>query len=159
MIYDITKIWRKRLTHWLNELINQWISRLFIEQPRLHRVQWPRTNNVASWFYPQLYGSAYKKVKQSEVILYTDLPEQSCNGGTIPPDIIQILQEPDHHCFGSHSLKGSWAGLVTLTAYMAAKIGIEEYLMELFVKILFQCEDTILRWKIMAYKIALIAKT
>ena len=27
------------------------------------------------------------KVKPSEVILYTDLPEQSCNGGTIPADM------------------------------------------------------------------------
>ena len=35
------------------------------------------------------------KVKPSEVILYTDLPEQSCNGGTIPADIIQSLQRPD----------------------------------------------------------------
>ena len=35
------------------------------------------------------------KVKPSEVILYTDLPEQSCNGGTIPADIIQTLQRPD----------------------------------------------------------------
>ena len=34
VIYDIMKIWRKRLTEW----INQWITRLFIEQPRLHRV-------------------------------------------------------------------------------------------------------------------------
>ena len=34
MIYDITKIWRKRVT----ELINYLITRLFIEQPRLHRV-------------------------------------------------------------------------------------------------------------------------
>ena len=30
--------------------------------------------------------------------------------------------------------KGSWAGLVTLTAYMAAKKGIEEYLMDFFKK-------------------------
>ena len=35
------------------------------------------------------------KLKPSEVILYTDLPEQSCNGGTIPADIIQTLQRPD----------------------------------------------------------------
>ena len=35
------------------------------------------------------------KVKPSEVIMYTDLPEYSCNGGTIPADIIQTLQRPD----------------------------------------------------------------
>ena len=34
MIYDIMKIWRKRM----NEIINELIMRLFIEQPRLHRV-------------------------------------------------------------------------------------------------------------------------
>ena len=35
------------------------------------------------------------KVKPSEVTLYTDLPEQSCNGGTIPADVIQTSQRPD----------------------------------------------------------------
>ena len=37
--------------------------------------------------------------------------------------------------------KGSWAGLVTLTVYIAAKIGIEEYLMDKFLKIHYQLED------------------
>ena len=31
-------------------------------------------------------------------------------------------------------IKGSLAGLVTLTAYMAAKIGIDEYFMDKFLK-------------------------
>ena len=35
------------------------------------------------------------KVKPSKVTFYTDLPEQSCNGGTIPADIIQTSQRPD----------------------------------------------------------------
>ena len=34
VIYDIMKIWRKRMSY----LMNEWITRLFIEQPRLHRV-------------------------------------------------------------------------------------------------------------------------
>ena len=33
VIYDIMKIWRKRLTDWIDELM----TRLFIEQPQLHR--------------------------------------------------------------------------------------------------------------------------
>ena len=35
------------------------------------------------------------KGKPSEVLIYTDIPEYSCNGGTIPADIIQTLQRPD----------------------------------------------------------------
>ena len=35
------------------------------------------------------------KGKPSEVTIYTDIPEHSCNGGTIPADIIQTLQRPD----------------------------------------------------------------
>ena len=34
VIYDIMKIWRKRLTH----LINQLMTEVIVEQPRLHRV-------------------------------------------------------------------------------------------------------------------------
>ena len=41
--------------------------------------------------------------------------------------------------------KGSLAGLMTLTAYMAGKIAIEEYLMDKFLKIHYQLEDKILR--------------
>ena len=52
--------------------------------------------------------------------------------------------------------KGSWDGLVTLTAYIAAKIGIEEYLMDKFLKIHYQLEDNLLRWKVMPNKSALI---
>ena len=35
------------------------------------------------------------KGKPSEVNIYTDIPEYSCNGGTLPADIIQTLQRPD----------------------------------------------------------------
>ena len=35
VIYDIMKIWRKRKTHLMNQSI---MARLFIDQPRLHRV-------------------------------------------------------------------------------------------------------------------------
>ena len=38
VIYDIMKIRRKRLTDWLNEWMNQSMTKLFIEQPQLHRV-------------------------------------------------------------------------------------------------------------------------
>ena len=37
--------------------------------------------------------------------------------------------------------KGSWAGLVKLIAYNAAKLVIEEYLMTKFLKINYQLED------------------
>ena len=36
VIYDIMNIWRKRMIR----LINESVTRLFIEQPRLHRVCW-----------------------------------------------------------------------------------------------------------------------
>ena len=52
--------------------------------------------------------------------------------------------------------KGSWAGLVTLSLYMTAKIGIKEYLMDKFLKIHYQPEDKLLRWKVMPNKSALI---
>ena len=52
--------------------------------------------------------------------------------------------------------KGSWAGLVTLTAYMAAKIGIMEYCMDKYLKIHYQLEDKLFRWKVMPNKSALI---
>ena len=38
-----------------------------------------------------------------------------------------------------------WTGLVTLTAYMAAKIKIEKYLMDKFLKIHYQLEEKLLR--------------
>ena len=38
VIYDIMKIWRKRMTDLMNEWINESVTRLFIEQPWLHRV-------------------------------------------------------------------------------------------------------------------------
>ena len=34
VIYDIMKIWRKRIGDWLNQLITE----VIVEQPRLHRV-------------------------------------------------------------------------------------------------------------------------
>ena len=52
--------------------------------------------------------------------------------------------------------KGSWAGLVTLTAYMAAKIGIKEYFMDNFLKIHYQLEDKLFRGKVMPNKSAVI---
>ena len=51
------------------------------------------------------------------------------------------LSKDNSPCFGSHTQLGSLSGLVTLNAYMAAKIGIEEYLMEKFHKIYYQLED------------------
>ena len=42
------------------------------------------------------------------------------------------------------------------TAYMAAKIRIEEYLMEKFLKVYYQLEDKMLRWQVMPNKSALI---
>ena len=45
---------------------------------------------------------------------------------------------------------------MTLTAYMAAKIGIKEYLMKKFLKIYYHHKDKILRWKFMPKKSALI---
>jgi hypothetical protein len=41
--------------------------------------------------------------------------------------------------------EGSWAGVVTLTAHMAAKIGIKEYFMDKFLKIHYQLEDKLFR--------------
>ena len=38
VIYDIMKIWRKRLTDWLTDSLNQPITKVLVEQPRLHRV-------------------------------------------------------------------------------------------------------------------------
>ena len=35
------------------------------------------------------------KGKPSEVLIYTDIPEYSCNGGTILANIIQTLKRPD----------------------------------------------------------------
>ena len=61
-----------------------------------------------------------------------------------------------HQFFDSHSLQGRWAGLVTLTAYIATKIGIEEYLMGKVFKINYKLEEICLRWKVMPNKSTLI---
>ena len=52
--------------------------------------------------------------------------------------------------------KGSWAGLVSLTAYMAAKIGIEEYLLDTFLKIHYQLEGKLLGEKLCQTKVHLL---
>ena len=51
--------------------------------------------------------------------------------------------------------KGSWTGLVTLTAYMATKIGIETYLMDKFLKIHYQLEGKLLGEKVCQTKVHL----
>ena len=38
VIYDILKIYRKRQTDWLTAWLTELIMKVFVEQPRLHRV-------------------------------------------------------------------------------------------------------------------------
>ena len=68
---------------------------------------------------------------------------------TVIPDISPSL-------FWQPLTKRSWAGVVTLTSYMAEKIGIEEYFMDKFIKIHYQLEDKLFRWKGKPNKSALI---
>ena len=37
-IYDVLKIWRKRMTDLINQSINQLMTKVFVEQPRLNQV-------------------------------------------------------------------------------------------------------------------------
>ena len=66
-----------------------------------HILNWcntARDQGRAKWRHDSILNylaQNINKVKPSEVIFYTDLQEHSCNGGTIPADIIQTLQRSD----------------------------------------------------------------